>query len=242
MSSNTVRKILNLIICGCAAAIATASFAQTPDVPVCRRLKYTAYSADGNASYSETVSSCTSNDTTYVYVSRMDCDTASFGKPERIIHGRRLTIPIRDKIVELSAALTETFREEEPEKRMDFQMEEVSGDNFCIPLEAAEGDIIPECRVSCRMGINSPDGRSFSIPPVSITMKGTVLSPQRIATPAGDFNCMAVRITLKMSMSIISSTEHMVMYIVPETGMVVREESVTRKGKVTEYTVLESIE
>lgn len=237
------RRILIPCVCCIAAAAGGTIYASSRSVPPENaRIVYTVCSANGNVSHSEVATSRISNDTTYVYMSRIDGDTIVSTELSHCIHGRRLLYPIRKNVADMAAEVAGMSMDVKGDGRESkLEICSISGGDFSIPLDAVGGETLPESRVSCRMRISDNGGGSFDIPPITITMKGEVLASEPVKTPAGEFRCIKVRISAKAGMSIFSTTERMMVYIVPQTGMVVREESVTRKGRVTGYMLLESI-
>lgn len=234
-------KWLNAIACVVAVSVAVVSFAASP-VTVCngRTPLYNTYSPEGKLQYSETASFRISNDSTYVYMAQTGAGEPGRSELRYYIYGRKLWIPMRSNLQALSDELCrETVQTGDSDMRIGIT--DMSGSDLYVPFDVREGDKLVEAATTCRMRVSDDTGRSVDMPAMSIKMKGEVLAPRRIATPAGDFDCSAVRISVRVKMSIVSMTEYMILYFVPDTGMVVREESVTRKGDISEYMQLESL-
>lgn len=222
-------------------SVTAVVFASQPD----GRLKYGTYSADGELKSTDIATPAISNDSTYVYMvpagegEKSDDDRAgqSALNLSHYLYDGKLWIPLRSNLRALPDELSRATADAESGVKVEFT--EISGTDFFIPLEVRESDRLSDASMTCRMRVGGNDGSTVDMPPMTITMKGEVLAPRRIITPAGVYDCSVVRVSVKVKMSIISMTERMVLCFVPETGLVVREESVTRKGKITEYMQLE---
>ena len=236
-------KLYKSIFCCLFMTMSAAVFASQPD----GRLKYGTYSADNELMSSDIATSTISNDTTYVYMvpagegekSADDRTEQSALNLSHYLYDGKLWIPLRSNLSALSDELCRATADAESDVKI--ELTEISGNDFFIPLDVREDDKLSDASMTCRMRVGDDDGSTVDMPPMTITMKGEVLAPRRIVTPAGEYDCSVVRISVKVKMSIISMTEHMVFCFVPETGLVVREESVTRKGKVTEYIQIEGV-
>lgn len=235
---------LALALCGARAAEPLIDLRQGV------RYDYTTYSDTGEAvsKYSiENTSVRTSRDTTYV--TRTVTEGAESESVTYYVRRGRLYFPMRGKIGGLMEKMVADANENRAHDHdghdhsahaHDEIRIEISGEDFNIPFDAFEGEKLPGAKLICRFVTDGIEDDYDALPKIKCTVSGRVLPQQRIATPAGEFDCTVVRMTTKVGMLFFNETQHIVYYFAPGIG-VVRTDEVTRSGEIITYSLLDRI-
>lgn len=217
------------------------------------RYDYTTYTETGEAvsRYSiENTAVRTSRDTTYITRTVTEGD-----KSESVtyyVRRGRLYFPMRGKIGGMMESMVAEANENRIQDHDDHDGHdhtshahdeiriEISGEDFNIPFDAFEGEKLPSAQLTCRFVTDGIEDDYDALPKIKCTISGKVLPPQRITTPAGEFDCTVVRMTTKVGMLFFNETQHIVYYFAPRIGAV-RTDEVTRAGAIISYSLLDKI-
>ncbi len=109
----------------------------------------------------------------------------------------------------------------------------IEGKNLELPIDMQPGDVLPDASVTMRLGsADSPMGFKMTVDIFNRKVEGQ----ENLHTPAGQFDCLIIRQTIKTKAVVTFQMTSREWYQ-PDVGMV-KSESYNKKGKLTGYAIL----
>lgn len=194
-------------------------------------LKYVSYDrkdkVTGSSEMSLKEKRNTSNGVSVILASRYSDD-----KGEQI-YTNEMTIECRDGILYMDAG---KFLDPQAMSAYESMEVKVEADNLDLPLDAGAGTALEDGGVTA---VVSSGGVKLITISVSLTDR-KVEAREKVETPAGNLDCIKYTYSALSQIGFIKASVSGVEWYSPEYGTV-RSESYNKNGKLTGYTVLESI-